>query len=95
LRGDRRAAALDVDADRMLIGASLRASRGLRSTSPKFSAATLALPAAFRIWVVTHPTPSALEPSPDTQHEQEPLYSSPRSAVKRVLSTNCCRQSSD
>ncbi|MGB8531930.1 MAG: hypothetical protein WCD64_11920, partial [Pseudolabrys sp.] len=117
---------LDVDADRMLIGASLRASRGLRSTSPKFSAATLdwraratpvllllafaallatpstitpsilvALPAAFRIWVVTHPTPSALEPSPDTQHEQEPLYSSPRSAVKRVLSTNCCRQSSD
>ena len=106
LRGDRRAAALDVDADRMLIGASLRASRGLRSTSPKFSAATLdwraratpvllllafaallatpstitlsilvALPAAFRIWVVTHPTPSALEPSPDTQHEQEPLYS--------------------
>ncbi|MFZ1193374.1 MAG: hypothetical protein WAO16_31145, partial [Pseudolabrys sp.] len=115
-----------VDADRMLIGASLRASRGLRSTWPKFSAATLdwraratpvllllafaallatpstitpsilvALPAAFRIWVVTHPTPSALEPSPDTQHEQEPLYSSPRSAVKRVLSTNCCRQSSD
>ncbi|MGC1848561.1 MAG: hypothetical protein WA707_13460 [Pseudolabrys sp.] len=55
----------------------------------------VALPAAFRIWVVTHPTPSALEPSPDTQHEQEPLYSSPRSAVKRVLSTNCCRQSSD
>ena len=41
LRGDRRAAALDVDADRMLIGASLRASRGLRSTWPKFSAATL------------------------------------------------------
>ena len=106
LRGDRRAAALDVDADRMLIGASLRASRGLTSTWPKFSAATLdwraratpvllllafaallatpstitlsilvALPAAFRIWVVTHPTPSALEPSPDTQHEQEPLYS--------------------
>jgi cellulose synthase/poly-beta-1,6-N-acetylglucosamine synthase-like glycosyltransferase len=106
LRGDRRAAALDVDADRMLIGASLPASRGLRSTWPKFSAATLdwraratpvllllafaallatpstitlsilvALPAAFRIWVVTHPTPSALEPSPDTQHEQEPLYS--------------------
>ena len=35
----------------------------------------VALPAAFRIWVVTHPTPSALEPSPDTQHEQEPLYS--------------------
>ncbi|MGB7714002.1 MAG: hypothetical protein WBL81_03380 [Pseudolabrys sp.] len=55
----------------------------------------VALPAAFRIWVVTHPTPSALEPSPDTQQEQEPLYSSPRSAVKRVLSTNCCRQSSD
>ena len=105
-RRPRRAAALDVDADRMLIGASLRASRGLRSTWPKFSAATLdwraratpvllllafaallatpstitlsilvALPAAFRIWVVTHPTPSALEPSPDTQHEQEPLYS--------------------
>ena len=126
LRGDRRAAALDVDADRMVIGASLRASRGLRSTWPKFSAATLdwraratpvllllafaallatpstitpsilvALPAAFRIWVVTHPTPSALEPSPDTQQEQEPLYSSPSSAVKRVLSTNCCRQSSD
>ena len=35
----------------------------------------VALPAVFRIWVVTHPTPSALEPSPDTQHEQEPLYS--------------------
>jgi cellulose synthase/poly-beta-1,6-N-acetylglucosamine synthase-like glycosyltransferase len=35
----------------------------------------VALPAAFRIWVVTHPTPSALEPSPDTQHEQESLYS--------------------
>ncbi|MGA7034153.1 MAG: hypothetical protein WA309_18510 [Pseudolabrys sp.] len=61
----------------------------------KTLATSTALPAAFRIWVVTHPTPSALEPSPDTQHEQEPLYSSPRSAVKRVLSTNCCRQSSD
>ncbi|MFZ3240633.1 MAG: hypothetical protein WA196_09475, partial [Pseudolabrys sp.] len=41
----------------------------------KTLATSTALPAAFRIWVVTHPTPSALEPSPDTQHEQEPLYS--------------------
>ncbi|MGC2156794.1 MAG: hypothetical protein WA662_10430, partial [Pseudolabrys sp.] len=37
----------------------------------KTLATSTALSAAFRIWVVTHPTPSALEPSPDTQHEQE------------------------
>ena len=38
---ERRAAALDVNADRLLIGASLRASKRLRSTWPALSAATL------------------------------------------------------
>ena len=38
---ERRAAALDVNVDRMLIGASLRATKRLRATWPRFSAATL------------------------------------------------------
>ena len=38
---ERRTAALNVDAERMLIGASLRASKRLRSTRPPLSAATL------------------------------------------------------
>lgn len=104
---ERRTAALNVNADRMLIGASLRASRRLRSTQPELSAATLTwrartvpvllvalalvamlaapstvvlsilvvLPAAFRIWVVVHPTPASPPKSTSTQDEQEPVYS--------------------
>src|SRR6476660_1509486 len=41
LADERRAAALDVNVDRMLIGASLRASKRLRATAPRLSAATL------------------------------------------------------
>src|SRR5215475_878675 len=41
LADERRAAALDVKVDRMLIGASLRASKRLRATWPRLSAATL------------------------------------------------------
>ena len=104
---ERRAAALDVNVDRMLIGASLHASKRLRATWPKFSAATLCwrsratpllllalalaamlnasstvalsvlvvLPAAFRIWIVAHPTPPSPDEFADTQAEEEPVYS--------------------
>ena len=104
---ERRAAALDVNVDRMLIGASLRATKQLRATWPRFSAATLGwrsraapllllalafaamlnasstvalsvlvvLPAAFRIWIVVHPTMSSPDELADTQDEQEPVYS--------------------
>ncbi len=104
---ERRAAALDVNVERILIGASLHASKRLRSTWPKFSAATLCwrsratpllllalalaamlnasstvalsvlvvLPAAFRIWIVAHPTPPSPDESADTQAEEEPVYS--------------------
>jgi hypothetical protein len=41
LADERRAAALDVNVDRMLIGASLRASKRLRATAPRLSAATI------------------------------------------------------
>ena len=41
LADERRAAALDVTVDRMLIGACLRASKRLRATAPRLSAATL------------------------------------------------------
>jgi len=127
LRGDRRAAALDVDADRMLIGASLRASRGLTSTWPKFSAATLdwraratpvllllafaallATPSTITLSFLSHCRPHSASgllrtrrrrrsnrlPTPSMSRSPS-TASSPRSAVKRVLSTNCCRQSSD
>ena len=45
---ERRTAALNVDAERMLIGASLRASKRLRSTRPPLSAATLSWRASCR-----------------------------------------------
>jgi len=41
LAEERRAAALDVNVDRMRIGTSLRASKRLRATWPRLSAATL------------------------------------------------------
>jgi cellulose synthase/poly-beta-1,6-N-acetylglucosamine synthase-like glycosyltransferase len=104
---ERRAAALEVSVDRMLIGASARASEQLKSIWPQLSAATLnllvrmvplflgvlavaatfstpgtivfsiivALPAAFRIWIVLCPVAtSPLRPSfpPD---QEEPMYS--------------------
>jgi hypothetical protein len=125
---ERRAAALDVNVDRMLIGASLRASKRLRTTWPQLSAATLGwrsraapllllviafaamlnasstvalsvlvvLPAAFRIWIVVHPTMSSPDESADTQDEQEPVYSViVRCAVKLASSISCSRRSSD
>jgi hypothetical protein len=41
LADERRAAALDVNVDRLLIGASLRASKRPRATWPRLSAAAL------------------------------------------------------
>jgi cellulose synthase/poly-beta-1,6-N-acetylglucosamine synthase-like glycosyltransferase len=107
---ERRAAALEVSVDRILISAGARASEQLKCTWPQLSAATLnpivrmiplllgflavaamtgtpgiivlsaivALPAAFRIWIVLCPVANSLDPplrSSFAPDEEEPIYS--------------------
>ena len=105
---ERRAAALEVGVDYLLIDASARAAEQLKTTWPYLSAATLklparliplllgllavaaimtvpgmivlaivvALPAAFRIWIVLCPVTTSVDaPSPSTADEEEPVYS--------------------
>jgi glycosyltransferase XagB len=102
----RRAAALEVGVDHLLVEASVRAAEQLKTTWPKLSAATLklpvrmipllvgflavvtivvapgitalaivvALPAAFRIWIVWWPVPHSLDGGSTPEEEDEPIY---------------------
>jgi glycosyltransferase XagB len=102
----RRAAALEVGVDHLLVEASVRAAEQLKTTWPKLSAATLklpvrmipllvgflavvtivvapgitalaivvALPAAFRMWIVWWPVPHSLDGGSTPEEEDEPIY---------------------